>query len=56
LGLISFDSFETENFIGLFSQGEFEDDIIYHLLRPDEQSRIMVLKNVDKLKLFFNKN
>ncbi len=54
-GLISFDSWDTENFIGFFSQGKFKDNFISHLLKPDKEGRIMVLKNVDKLKLFFTK-
>jgi len=54
-GLISFDSWETESFIGSFSQGKFEDNFISHLLKPNKEGRIMVLKNVDKLKLFFTK-
>lgn len=54
-GLISFDSLEKEIFIGFFSQGKFEDDFISHLLIPDKEGRITVLKNVDELKLFFDK-
>lgn len=55
-GLISFDSWDTERFIGFFSQGKFEDDFISHLLKPGKEGKIMVLKNVDKLKLFFGEN
>ena len=49
-GLIYFDSWDKEKFIGLFAQGKFEDDFISHLLNPDEEGKVMVLKNIDVLK------
>lgn len=45
-GLISRDSAEEEKFITFFAQGKFKDELISHLLKPNMEGKLQVLKNI----------